>query len=300
MKEIFFSIVIPTYNRSSLIEYTINSILNQTYQNYEILIIDDGSTDNTSNIINNLYYNLSKVKYFYKKNEERGAARNFGIKFSKGDYIIFIDSDDLMKSNHLSVINNYLHINKNININFFATKFEIHKNGKLVSKSLLNLKGGLYNYEFLLDGNHFACNFGIKSNNLNLKLFREERKYSILEDWIFLLENLYDDKIHLIDCYTIIMSDHDHRSMKLNNFKIIKAKLNALNYIKNLNIFNKVKLNIILGEGYYFCAIHSLISRNIKYTIIFILKSFSHIGLNFKLIKLIIKIIIFKLTLILI
>jgi len=91
-ESILFSVIIPTYNRAEIIGKAIESILSQTYNYWELIIVDDGSTDNTSEIINS--YNDTRIKYFYKKNEERSIARNYGIAKAKGDYISFLDDDD--------------------------------------------------------------------------------------------------------------------------------------------------------------------------------------------------------------
>jgi glycosyltransferase involved in cell wall biosynthesis/peptidoglycan/xylan/chitin deacetylase (PgdA/CDA1 family) len=96
---IFFSIVIPTYNRAHLISSTLESILAQTYSNYEVIIVDDGSTDNTEETVRK--YLSDKVHYYKKANAERAAARNFGTHLAKGDYINWFDSDDVMFPNHL-------------------------------------------------------------------------------------------------------------------------------------------------------------------------------------------------------
>lgn len=94
------SVILPTYNRGHLIIKSVNSILNQTYQNIEILIVDDGSTDNTEDLIKELDNN--KIKYI-KLNENKGAsyARNIGIINSSGKYIAFQDSDDFYHQNKL-------------------------------------------------------------------------------------------------------------------------------------------------------------------------------------------------------
>ena len=86
------SVIIPTYDRALLISRAIDSVLKQTYKNIEIIVVDDGSTDNTGEII--LSY-LAGVKYFHKKNGGVSSARNMGIKQSSGEYIAFLDSDDL-------------------------------------------------------------------------------------------------------------------------------------------------------------------------------------------------------------
>ncbi|MBK7856746.1 MAG: glycosyltransferase family 2 protein [Bacteroidetes bacterium] len=95
----FFSFVIPTYNRASLIGKTIQTLLNQSYQNFEVIVVDDGSTDNSEEVVN--AFDPSKVSFHKIPNCERGAARNYGAKISKGDYINFFDSDDLAYPHHL-------------------------------------------------------------------------------------------------------------------------------------------------------------------------------------------------------
>lgn len=102
MNSPLISIIIPTYNRASCINRAINSCLAQTYQNFEIVITDDGSTDNTENKI--LEYKNEKIKYF-KFKENRGVikARNNSIINSQGKWILLFDSDDELNSNCLEV-----------------------------------------------------------------------------------------------------------------------------------------------------------------------------------------------------
>lgn len=94
------SIIIPTYNRSHFISDTLNSVLNQTFTNWECLIIDDGSTDNTIEIAKSF---IVKDSRFYivnrPPNKPKGAnaCRNYGFKLSKGNYVLFLDSDDILK-----------------------------------------------------------------------------------------------------------------------------------------------------------------------------------------------------------
>jgi glycosyltransferase involved in cell wall biosynthesis len=72
---ITFSVIIPTYNRAGFIAETMDTVLAQTYPHFEVIIVDDGSTDNTRQIIEDRYGKDTRVRYFYKQNEERGAAR---------------------------------------------------------------------------------------------------------------------------------------------------------------------------------------------------------------------------------
>jgi glycosyltransferase involved in cell wall biosynthesis len=86
------SVVIPTYNRAEYIAETIESVLQQTYSNLEVIVIDDGSTDDTANVVAAF---APKVRYVWQENSERGASRNHGLRLASGDYIAFLDSDDL-------------------------------------------------------------------------------------------------------------------------------------------------------------------------------------------------------------
>lgn len=92
------TVVIPTYNRAHLIKDAVESVLNQTYQDFELIVIDDGSTDNTREV---LAVYKDKLTYIYQTNQGRSAARNHGIKLAKAELIAFLDSDDVWFSNKL-------------------------------------------------------------------------------------------------------------------------------------------------------------------------------------------------------
>lgn len=95
----FISIIVPTYNSEKTLLTTVSSIVLQTFTNFEILIIDDGSIDNTKSIITN--YEDSRIQYIYQENAERAVARNLGISLAKGNLIAFLDSDDIWMPNKL-------------------------------------------------------------------------------------------------------------------------------------------------------------------------------------------------------
>jgi len=89
------SVIISTYNRAYLIDRFIQSVLNQTYQDFELIVVDDGSTDNTEDIIRQFQEKDKRIKYIkHDKNKGGSAERNTGIKNSVGKYIAFQDSDD--------------------------------------------------------------------------------------------------------------------------------------------------------------------------------------------------------------
>jgi len=99
-KESFFSVIIPLYNKEKYIQDTLKSVLNQQYQNFEIIIVDDGSTDNSLEQVKNI--SDYRIRIFSQKNLGPSKARNRGIKESKGDYIALLDADDYWFPNHLT------------------------------------------------------------------------------------------------------------------------------------------------------------------------------------------------------
>lgn len=104
-----FSIIVPTYNRAFLLSNAINSIFSQQYKDFELIIVDDGSSDNTKNFIES--FNDSRIRYIYQENKGVCVARNTGIYTAQGKYITFLDSDDLAESNWLEDF--YTQIQKN-------------------------------------------------------------------------------------------------------------------------------------------------------------------------------------------
>lgn len=104
------SVIIPVLNGEKYIERCINSVLNQTYNNIEVIVVDNGSSDNTLDIIKRIVTNEKKVKYFLLNKRGVSIARNFGIKKAQGDYVMFLDCDDTLDKD---AVNEMLKIAKN-------------------------------------------------------------------------------------------------------------------------------------------------------------------------------------------
>ena len=126
MKSPFFSIILPTYNRDKFISSAIISVIKQHFTKWELIIIDDGSTDKTKDIV--LSYDDDRIFYYYQENQERSIARNNGISHAKGDWICFLDSDDAFKENHLSSFYETICKTKS---NLILTGIEVLKNDSL-------------------------------------------------------------------------------------------------------------------------------------------------------------------------
>ena len=95
------SVIIPSYNGAQYLEQAVRSVINQTYKKLECIIVDDGSTDNTHQLCQNLIKKDSRIKYVYQRNGGPASARNRGIKESKGDWIQLLDSDDWLNENKI-------------------------------------------------------------------------------------------------------------------------------------------------------------------------------------------------------
>lgn len=126
---IFFSIILPTYNRAHRLEKAIDSILNQEFTDWELLIIDDASTDNTLSLISK--YNDARIRYIRnEKNEERCISRNIGIRQSIGKYICFLDSDDYHLPNHLAVFHDFILAHNYPQAFIFTNAWDENENGE--------------------------------------------------------------------------------------------------------------------------------------------------------------------------
>ena len=100
------SIIVPIYNAHATLDKCISSIQNQNYQNWELLLIDDGSTDDSSFICKQYQSSDSRIRYFYKKNGGVSSARNIGLENALGEWVCFVDSDDYIGDNYLNDVVN--------------------------------------------------------------------------------------------------------------------------------------------------------------------------------------------------
>ena len=115
-----FSVIVPIFNRGNTIAEVIESALAQTYSNWQLLLIDDGSTDSTRDICTSFANEDSRIRYIYKPNGGVSSARNMGIKQAEGEYIVFMDSDNTMLANMLEELQASIHLADNPDIITFG------------------------------------------------------------------------------------------------------------------------------------------------------------------------------------
>ena len=218
------SIIVTTYNRSSTLKDTINSILSQTFSNFELLIIDDNSIDNTLNVVTS--FKDHRIKYHQLKKNFGGPAfpRNYGISISAGSYIAFCDDDDIWKYNKLEVQVEYIRENKldivSSNIFVFSNKID---NIIKVSKNRL-----VYNIYDLLLTNQINTSTVLLKKSSFVKFSESKDFLSHGEDyllWLKLYKNNY--KFGFIEQPLVYYRiwDNNISNKNLSNINLIKIKL---------------------------------------------------------------------------
>jgi glycosyltransferase involved in cell wall biosynthesis len=247
----FFSIIIPTYNRAHLIQETLSSFQEQSFQDFEVIVIDDGGKDDTKDIVDAL--NDHRFNYYWKENAERGAARNYGSSLAKGQYLNFFDSDDIAFENHLSVAHEYFKLSENEN-NILHTSycfgFQRKRYGDIIFEGKLNTK--------VFQSNCLSCNnVFILKRIFDKQKFSEIRELSASEDWeLWIRLSLKYNIIGVADITSTIIQ-HDSRSMAIASG--ISTEIRAQSIVESLAYALKNRreiLNNIIAEMYSLSALH--------------------------------------------
>ena len=177
-----FSIIIPVFNRSKILSTAIDSVLKQSYQDYELVIVDDGSQDNTREVVQT--FNDPRIKYIYQENKGVCAARNTGISNAEGFYITFLDSDDKVEPEWLNDFYQFS-INKTADIVFCDMKVYIWDGRVKVNKAQFR-----YNKEANNNGMFMPGTFCIQSELLkSFGGFDERIRFGEFTDMDFILQD---------------------------------------------------------------------------------------------------------------
>jgi len=189
-----FSIIIPVYNVENYLEQCLNSVLNQTFADYEVVCVNDGSTDGSLEILNNFAEKNSRFQIIDQKNGGLSDARNTGIKAAKGDYIFLLDSDDWITENALEILNKNIENQDFIVFNGerFFEDGTIETPDKGISEQ--KLAGWEYYNKYALQSRkfHFVCTV--------LRIYRRE---FLIENKLFFKKGIYheDNLFTPICCY---------------------------------------------------------------------------------------------------
>lgn len=237
---IFLSIIVPTYNRSHIIKRTLDSLIDQEFDNYEIIVVDDGSTDNTEEVVNSL--NSTKIQYYKIENGERSKARNFGMKMAKGKYINWFDSDDIALPNHLSTI--YSAAINNSFPDVIRLDYAIYNSNTKKKKNILSSKNLV---KALIRGNSFGTgSIIVKRSIAQLNPFNENVDLIVSEDYELWLRLLSKYKFHCEKVITNYLVQHKERSVFVNCGSLkFEKRLHALFN----SIFSNPETNSMIGSS---------------------------------------------------
>ncbi len=250
----FFSVIIPTFNRAKFIRQTIESVLVQPFLDYEIIVVDDGSTDNTDEIV--LAIQDNRIHYFKKENAERAAARNFGAIKANGTYVNFLDSDDLIYTNHLPVARKFC--NENENVEIFHLGFDIKNEQGVVLRSANSLHS--INSQ-ILSGNILSCNgVFVRRDIMLMNPFNEDRALSSLEDWELWVRMSAQFNFLHNNTITSTVVQHDDRSVMNQDLSKIRLKVERFIFHVQQNDQNVKRfgrgLKKVSASAYTYAALH--------------------------------------------
>ena len=252
------SIMVLTFNRSKLLKETIDSILNQTFKDFEIIVVDNYSSDNTEEIINS--YNDIRIRYF--KNRNNGLLsinRNFAIKKSKGEFIAICDDDDLWFPQKLE--KQLLEFNKDKEIGLVCTNGFIFNNMGL-QKKMNKSKTKYISLKDLLKGNTIiCCSVMIKKSFLdNVGIFDESKEIFTAEDYELWLRISKKHKIKYID--TVLVKYRLHNNALQNTYLTEKNTLKIF-----YNVYKKLLYKKIIDNKTYKKSLKRLKYKKFRFKI---------------------------------
>ncbi len=260
------SIITPIYNRAHIIQHTIESIIQQTYDNWEFILIDDGSTDEIEQFITEKYANESRIK-FHKRNREPKSAstcRNIGIENATGDYLIFLDSDDLLESFCLEQRANVFFSEPMLDFAVFRFRYLNHEgnyvennfdNGKeplinfLSNKSYWNITCPIWKKSFLSSIGGFNPNFmryqdiemhirAITQPDVNYKIF-----FELKPDLIIIPSVKKQSSLFALDVFASL------QLLLPQTYSCLK-KINKIHYAKFMEGYLKEWLKLMLNSNF--------------------------------------------------
>lgn len=186
------SVVMPTYNRYDVICQAVDSVLSQTYRKFELIIVDDGSSDNTEEMLKQRYsYEWNKrLKYFKTDRKGVSHARNFGIEKSEGDYVAYLDTDNTWRNNYLHTM---LHL---LQTSFSKCAYSAIAVDNQVDKMVFTLFQPLFEWNSLYEKNFIDLNGFVHHKDLFEELGGFDQQMTRLVDWDLILRytNKYEPR----------------------------------------------------------------------------------------------------------
>lgn len=264
------SIIIPVYNSEKYLRHCLDSITNQSFKDFEVIAINDGSTDSSLNILNE-YKNILNIKILNQKNMGVAKAREIGIKNSTSPYITFIDSDDYIDNDYLEKL---VYTLECTNTNICCSRFSIHFNIPLINKIPFNAKKIKLQKVNLYNNKSFLIKMNVVTTG---KLYKKD--YILKNDKLFIAnEDLSINYLMFAKANDISFVNNTRYHYVPNNFGLVSTKLNGYKYDKIINTIYPLShmkdsfKNNNLFEHYY-QEIECLFIRNLFQRIVYISKA---------------------------
>lgn len=271
----FFSIILPTYNRAHFLPKAIASVLEQTFEDWELVIVDDGSTDNTREIVTS--FMDPRIVYIYQVNQERSVARNNGIKKATGQYICFLDSDDYFLPEKLSNYKTAIEQStEDPSILFYdGLVFEIDNEVREIALPLKDNQETTH--EFLLQhpiGPLQVC--GAKSIFCKHSFNPQLRIGEDVELWMRIAK---ESDFIAVDSHQTIVLEHEDRSVNLKKYNSAKEQLKQLSLIFGMYSTQQISRKVrrkVLSDCYFNSAKHFMMNGKKWRAIFEIVKSVTY------------------------
>lgn len=273
-KNPFFSIIIPTYNRAHMLSKALESVHVQTFTDWECIVVDDGSTDNTRELLQQWIEKDNRFRYIYQENAERSAARNNGINNAKGEYICFLDSDDYYLKIKLQELKKFISDNNNpIAFIISSLKVEIGNEIKAIRLSQIDKSNPL---DFFAQNTVFSQQTCISKQIV--KQINYNSCFNIGEDfelWLRIAEKF--TIIQFTEEDNTVVCEHDDRSVSLKKNNSPKEQRKTLKFCFKKghpgHKIDKIFKRKLLADSYFNSAKHFMFNNKKCKAIKMIIKS---------------------------
>jgi glycosyltransferase involved in cell wall biosynthesis len=223
-----FSVVITTFNRPEKLRRAIDSVLNQTFKNFEIIVVNDGSSVSYADIESYVGSNES-IRYFYKENEERSIARNFGVKESSGNFICFLDDDDYYLPEHLATLHEKIQVHDFKDGIYHTYSQVLDGENKVSLPELVLYDAGMTISEFYLTKGIITMNSTCASKKI-LEEFPYDSALVYAEDHNQRLRAMSKYPVFQICKYTNVYDKSGETTTNSKNIKVVRGYIESWKY----------------------------------------------------------------------
>ena len=240
------SVVIPAYNYAVFLPRAIESVFCQTYRNYEVIVIDDGSTDNTADVV----IAAERVRYFYQENKGLAAARNAGIEKSKGQYLLFLDADDWLEPDALE--KNYEALKDKSAVAFVSGNYYFLR---AATNQLNPVTAAIHDNHYirLLEGNYIGMHATVLFQRWVFNTFRYDESLASCEDYDLYLRIARRHPV--MHHAPVIATYYFHASGLSHNYRVMRDSVTAVMqkqapYIQSAAEWEAYRMGLQQGRDY--------------------------------------------------